>query len=104
MGGGQGQFTGTAEMQIAAQNIKNQRKTAMAARMRPRSQTGNPNAKNANLFWSRQTEDWVVKLELDRLIVTDRNLNNRINWYTPTTNSTQRGRARYLSEKQRIDG
>jgi len=39
-----------ADHQMVQQNIKNQRKAAMAARMRPRSQTGNPNAKNANLF------------------------------------------------------
>ena len=40
---------GLSEQQMAL-NMKNQRKAAMAARMRPRSQTGNPNAKNANLF------------------------------------------------------
>jgi len=39
----------TAEAQVAAA-IKNQRKAAMAARMRPRSQTGNTNVKNANLI------------------------------------------------------
>jgi len=43
-------MTGTGEHNVAQQNIKNQRKAAMAARMRPRSQTGNVNAKNANLF------------------------------------------------------
>jgi len=42
-------LNGSGDQQMAL-NIKNQRKAAMAARMRPRSQTGNSNAKNANLF------------------------------------------------------
>jgi len=45
----QAAFQGSGEQQVAMA-IKNQRKAAMAARMRPRSQTGNANAKNANLI------------------------------------------------------